>query len=287
MNWKEINPKLYDFCKVFFLISHQFKMLEIFEPTVINARTTRRYDLFCIITYWNNHYVSYIKHEVGEETFWVKNNDMIITKFTNYTDVVIDCMHNHHHPVMLYYKRIDNDKGVTNDAKEYIIEKQVQNIVDYCEKTDNQSLSTYTKEKAILRPNLSIKSVNSSMSECLRRSKEMKSKHESMLDESLNKYRKDSENDFKRKKTVSILEEKSNVIDHLGFSNENLFTQRKDYFINENNRILELNERLEGIGNNLLLNVNESWVCEKCSNFNSSNKAECISKISLKKNVKV
>ena len=278
MSWKEVNPKLYDICKLFFLISHQFKMLEIFEPTVINARTTRKYEIFCIISYWNNHYVSYIKHEVGEETFWVKNNDMIITKLNNYTEVVIDCMHNHFHPVLLFYKRIDNDKGSVNDAKEYIIEKQIQNIIEYCEKTDIQSLSNYIKEKPLLRPNLSIKSVNSSMNEYLRRSKEMKSKNESMLDESSHKYRKDSENEMKRKNTFTNREEKTTIIEYLGFSNENFFTNKKEYFINVDKNNLDLNDKVNGNCGNLILNLNESWACEKCSNINSTNKAECISK---------
>ena len=245
-------------------------MTDIFEPTLINARTTRTYDLFSIIVFWNCHHFSYIKHESSEESIWIKNNDMTITKFANYSEVVIDCLQSHFHPVMLFYKKIDNDKSFLIEGKEFIMEKYVKNIIEYSQKYDDNSSATYLKDVKSIKPDLSITSLNLSMNDVLKRSKEIKKKSENFMDESSSRFNKFSKSEFILKN--SPLNKELNAIDYMGFSNENLFTTKKENYYNENQ--IENHEK----ANEYNLNMNDGWICEKCGNVNRPDKAECLSK---------
>ena len=180
--------------------------------------------------------------------------------------------------MMLFYKKIDNDRNLVTESKDYIIDKQMQNIVDYCQRTDVDSTAKYTKETPSIKPDLTIKSVNYSMNDFLKRTKDLKSKNESFMDESILKFNKNLENELRTKQSTLLNEEKQNAIENMGFHNENNFTTKKENFFSTDGMI-ELQDKLAGSYNynDFNFHVSDGWMCEKCSNINRPDKAECMS----------
>ena len=112
------------------------------------------------------------------------------------------------------------------------MEKYVKNIIEYSQKYDDNSSATYLKDVKSIKPDLSITSLNLSMNDVLKRSKEIKKKSENFMDESSSRFNKFSKSEFILKN--SPLNKELNAIDYMGFSNENLFTTKKENYYNEN-----------------------------------------------------
>ena len=132
IKWKEIKPTLQDVCKCYFMISRVFHNSEIFD--VLDKDLVADYSLYGFISYWNGHYISFYLNKFKE---WFFYEDMRTKKMNTWKDIVIYCIKNHYHPIMLFYKKTDSRVAVFENQ---ILEKDFNEIMEYCKTVDEETL---------------------------------------------------------------------------------------------------------------------------------------------------
>ena len=156
INWKEIKPTLQEVCKCYFMIPRVFYNNEIFD--IIDRDALCIYDLYGFISYWNGHYICFYTNKNKD---WYFYEDMNTKKIGLWKDVLVFCIKNHYHPIMLFYRKQDSRIAIFDEK---IVEKDFDEIMDYCKAVDEEIL----KRKALMSSednkisNLT-ESINSSM----------------------------------------------------------------------------------------------------------------------------
>lgn len=130
LNWKEIKPTLEEVCKCYFMIQRTVHNKEIFD--ILDKDKIGAYSLYGIISYWNGHYISFFTNKNKE---WFLYQDMTTRKMPKWKEVMIFCIKNHYHPVMLFYKKLDSRMAV---FEEKIVEKDFTDIMEYCKTADEE-----------------------------------------------------------------------------------------------------------------------------------------------------
>ena len=147
VNWKEIMPTLEEICKCYFSIPKAFQNTEIFD--VIDKDLTTNYLLYGFICYWNGHYISFF---FGKDREWYFYEDMN-TKKMPWKDILIFCIKNHYHPIMLFFRKVDTRAILYENV---ITEKDYNEILTYCKTVDKETLSN----RGINNNNLNIDNKN-------------------------------------------------------------------------------------------------------------------------------
>ena len=132
INWKEIKPHLQDVCKCYFMISRVLHNNEIFD--FLDKDKTADYSLYGFISYWNGHYVSFYTNRFKE---WYFYEDMNTRKIVSWKEVLIFCIKNHYHPIMLFYRKTEGKIAVYDPQ---IAEKDYIEIMNYCITVDAEEL---------------------------------------------------------------------------------------------------------------------------------------------------
>ena len=150
INWKEIRPNLEDVCKCYFMLSRVLHNNELFD--VIDKDLIADYTLYGFISYWNGHYISFYNNKYKE---WFFYEDMRTKKMTTWKEIVIFCIKNHYHPIMLFYKKADSKVAVFDTQ---IQEKDFIELMEYCKTVDEETLDKNTNisinYSSYLRPSL-------------------------------------------------------------------------------------------------------------------------------------
>ena len=132
INWKEIKPSLKDVCKCYFMISRVLHNNEIFD--ILDKDKTADYSLYGFISYWNGHYISFY---INKNKEWYFYEDMISKKMASWKEILIFCIKNHYHPIMLFYRKTDSKVAVYDQQ---IVEKDYIEIMNYCITVDVETL---------------------------------------------------------------------------------------------------------------------------------------------------
>ena len=132
INWKEIRPSLEDVCKCYFMLSRVLHNNEIFD--VIDKDLIADYSLYGFISYWNGHYISFYNNKYKE---WFFYEDMRTKKMGTWKEIIIFCIKNHYHPIMLFYKKADSKIAVFDTQ---IQEKDFNELMQYCKTVDEETL---------------------------------------------------------------------------------------------------------------------------------------------------
>ena len=133
LNWKEIIPSTEEICKCFFSIPKAFQNTELFD--VIDKDLTTNYLLYGFICYWNGHYISFY---YGKDREWYFYEDMTTKKMQNWKEILIFCIKNHYHPIMMFFRKVDT-KAVLYES--VISEKEYNEILEYCKTVDKEVIS--------------------------------------------------------------------------------------------------------------------------------------------------
>ena len=132
INWKEIRPTLEDVCKCYFMLSRVLHNNEIFD--VIDKDLIADYSLYGFISYWNGHYISFYNNKYKE---WFFYEDMRTKKMGTWKEIIIFCIKNHYHPIMLFFKKADSKIAVFDTQ---IQEKDFNELMQYCKTVDAETL---------------------------------------------------------------------------------------------------------------------------------------------------
>ena len=130
IDWKEIRPTLEDVCKCYFMLPRVLHNNEIFD--VIDKDLVADYSLYGFISYWNGHYISFYHNKYKE---WYFYEDMHIRKMNTWREIIIFCIKNHYHPIMLFYKKADSRIAIFDTQ---IGEKDFNEIMEYCKTVDSE-----------------------------------------------------------------------------------------------------------------------------------------------------
>ena len=132
ISWKEIRPTLEDVCKCYFMLSRVLHNNEIFD--VIDKDLIADYSLYGFISYWNGHYISFYNNKYKE---WFFYEDMRTKKMGTWKEIIIFCIKNHYHPIMLFFKKADSKIAVFDTQ---IQEKDFNELMQYCKTVDAETL---------------------------------------------------------------------------------------------------------------------------------------------------
>ena len=150
INWKEIKPNLEDVCKCYFMLSRILHNNEIFD--VIDKELMADYSLYGFISYWNGHYISFF---INNHKEWFFYEDMRTKKMATWKEIIIFCIKNHYHPIMLFFKKADSKIAMLEAQN---LEKDFNELMQYCKTVD---IETNDKNKNLsinysnyLRPTL-------------------------------------------------------------------------------------------------------------------------------------
>ena len=132
INWKEIKPYLQDVCKCYFMLSRVLHNNEIFD--FLDKEKNADYSLYGFISYWNGHYISFYNNKYKE---WYFYEDMNTRKMVSWKEVLIFCIKNHYHPIMLFYRKTEGKIAVYDPQ---IVEKDYIEIMNYCVTVDAETL---------------------------------------------------------------------------------------------------------------------------------------------------
>ena len=150
INWKEIRPNLEDVCKCYFMLSRVLHNNELFD--IIDKDLIADYSLYGFISYWNGHYISFYNNKYKE---WFFYEDMRTKKMATWKEIIIFCIKNHYHPIMLFFKKADS-KIATFDTQN--LEKDFNELMEYCKTVDEETLdkknSMNINYSSYLRPSL-------------------------------------------------------------------------------------------------------------------------------------
>ena len=171
VSWKETTPNLSDICKFFFLIPQAMKNNEIFQIYVKDQ--VKPYTLYGLICYWAGHYVAFFKSlekEAGRVN-WIYHEDKTVTELKSWRDVIVLCLKNHFHPVMLFYKQSESRMSFYEDSSA-LNERDYLNMFRHCQRVDKANhLSVDTDSTEVdkqkppespskIRPNIEVKKTN-------------------------------------------------------------------------------------------------------------------------------
>ena len=132
INWKEIRPSLQEVCKCYFMLSRVLHNNEIFD--ILDKDKIGDYSLYGFISYWNGHYISFYTNKYKE---WYFYEDMNSKKMLSWKDILIFCIKNHYHPIMLFYRKTEGKIAVYDPQ---IVEKDFIEIMNYCQTVDVETL---------------------------------------------------------------------------------------------------------------------------------------------------
>lgn len=135
VSWKETNPNLSDICKFFFMLPQAMNNSDIFQIYVKDQ--IKPYTLFGMICYWSGHYVCFFQSPEKEagKLFWVYHEDRTITKLKNFKDLIVLCLKNHYHPVMLFYRQSESRISFYEDNTS-LNERDFINMYRHCQRVD-------------------------------------------------------------------------------------------------------------------------------------------------------
>ena len=132
INWKEIRPSLQEVCKCYFMLSRVLHNNELFD--ILDKDKIGDYSLYGFISYWNGHYISFYTNKYKE---WYFYEDMNSKKMLSWKDILIFCIKNHYHPIMLFYRKTEGKIAVYDPQ---IVEKDFIEIMNYCQTVDVETL---------------------------------------------------------------------------------------------------------------------------------------------------
>ena len=132
INWKEIKPSLKEVCKCYFMLSRVLHNNEIFD--FLDKDKIADYSLYGFISYWNGHYISFYTNKYKE---WYFYEDMITKKMLSWKEILIYCIKNHYHPIMLFYRKTEGKIAIYDPQ---IVEKDYIEIMNYCITVDAETL---------------------------------------------------------------------------------------------------------------------------------------------------
>ena len=121
-----------DVCKCYFMISRVLHNNEIFD--ILDKDKIADYSLYGFISYWNGHYISFYTNRYKE---WYFYEDMNSKKMLSWKDILIFCIKNHYHPIMLFYRKTEGKIAVYDPQ---IAEKDFIEIMNYCITVDFETL---------------------------------------------------------------------------------------------------------------------------------------------------
>ena len=117
LTWVNPIPKMTDACKIFNLIPLYATNIDLFNPE--NEGKKKDYYLYAIILYYYGHYTC----AVNSNNIWYFIDDTSNKRFESYKDLIINAIHNHYHPVILFYsnyiKYPELDKDQVFHSEEY------------------------------------------------------------------------------------------------------------------------------------------------------------------------
>ena len=132
INWKEIKPSLKEVCKCYFMLSRVLHNNEIFD--FLDKDKIADYSLYGFISYWNGHYISFYTNKYKE---WYFYEDMTTKKMLSWKEILIYCIKNHYHPIMLFYRKTEGKIAIYDPQ---IVEKDYIEIMNYCITVDAETL---------------------------------------------------------------------------------------------------------------------------------------------------
>ena len=161
ISWKEINPTLSDICKFFFCLPQVMRNDDLFQVYVHDYIKT--YSIYGLVCYWGGQYVCYFKHNGSTTstssylngTTWVFHEDKTITQMNSWKDIIIHCMKNHYHPVMVFYRQNESRSSYFQDNSD-LNERDYINMYRHCQRVD----SAYSSESVIVNEDEGIPTTN-------------------------------------------------------------------------------------------------------------------------------
>ena len=132
IKWKEIRPSLQEVCKCYFMLSRVLHNNEIFD--ILDKEKISDYSLYGFISYWNGQYISFYTNRYKE---WYSYEDMNSKRMLTWKEIIVYCIKNHYHPVMLFYRKTDSKIAIYDPQ---IVEKDYIEIMDYCKAVDEERL---------------------------------------------------------------------------------------------------------------------------------------------------
>ena len=159
ISWKEINPTLCDICKFFFCLPQVMRNDDLFQVYVHDHIKT--YSIYGLVCYWGGQYVCYFKHS-GSLTSsylstptWVFHEDKTIIQMNSWKDLIIHCMKNHYHPVMVFYRQNESRSSYFQDNSD-LTERDYINMYRHCQRVD----SAFSSESVMVNEDEGIPTTN-------------------------------------------------------------------------------------------------------------------------------
>jgi len=287
INWKEIQPKLEDICKLYMTIPSTFTLVSLFDQD--NALAFKLYELHGLICYANSHYICLYKKMVQDQICWVSYNDTILLKLPKFKDVIIYCLKMRFHPVMILYNYAPNGESL-HDA-EVLSAYDQDKILGFCHSYDHNNENTYKRDELFmsrLRPSMEIrKKPEEALEKYMTRKITDEDEEEEDIHnlEGLGVYIEDNskKSDLKKNKKTKVVKDLKESPPTTTKEEPKIDIQKSIDFVN--NKPEELKLQTEPI--DVIIRIpkeeapvisNEDWVCHTCKNMNSINESLCISK---------
>lgn len=293
INWKEVQPKLIDICRLFLTIPSSFILEKLFDLN--NSLSYKTFELTGMICFGDSHYMSFFKRKTPEGFSWINYNDTLIFPISSFKDVIIHCLKMHMHPVMLFYNYSPSGESMFDGAG--ISSNDEQKILNFCKNFDSQKENIYKKNELTISR--------------LKPSVDFREKSDEFITKYVNNKRKlndqeEEEYDNQRLESYGIyVDEKDIRISKKPHGNKDdsrLLTQSVDEPQKEAQKIATINQSVEIKNQAMLINSNshefhdspkfkqsysqfidnpiigdEEWICDKCKNMNSIEESHCIS----------
>ena len=111
LTWNNQQPNLDDVCKVFNLISLFDFNGNLFSFEEGYSYLNKKYYLYSIILYYNNHYTC----AINKGNIWYFIDDDKKNEFKSYKNLVYYLLNNHYHPIILFYSNYTSNNEINNE----------------------------------------------------------------------------------------------------------------------------------------------------------------------------
>ena len=268
--WEEKKPKVVDICKLIYTIPEVVEnntFFAVYDPIYV-----RKYFLYGMICYCENHYISFYLTSDNGKTFWIYHDDMRVQKMNSYKEVVSFCIMNRFFPRMIFYQEKNAEIQKTMDiAETEFTDGDYFSMFNYSLKMDKQNAISYQNDES--QAKIRKKNLVKTNDEALEKELEAMKKRAEERKKKQNEWEKEfAEGETSSNHTVpSVLEENKGEINTTQQNAQTTSVEnvRPNKIIDED-KLKEENFRLmpyERRGN---------WVCKNCKNINNSSTFECL-----------
>jgi hypothetical protein len=130
------------------MVPRKMRNIDVFD--VIEQKDAVFYEIYGMVCYWGNHYISYFRSGSKDE-YWVCYDDNIVSKLDSWKDVISKNLKGHFHPTLMFYRKLDKPKpdevDLTND--------EINKMMSYCMNYDKEVTAIYKNDEVLssrLRP---------------------------------------------------------------------------------------------------------------------------------------